>query len=96
MPTELTHRRKPMPELSDRDYLTELARRLREQPRVHCPCFRPARLGMPYPVEGYCLGHGDGRLMIPSVAEFRDYCSSPTYTRCPIRLRHQQDKVSAA
>jgi hypothetical protein len=49
-----------------------------------CPRFRRVALERLYPVTGYCvLTHRTGRLMIPSIEEYRAYCTSSRFRRCP-------------
>ncbi|HSB70068.1 MAG TPA: hypothetical protein VLT62_12105 [Candidatus Methylomirabilis sp.] len=48
------------------------------------PRFRSVAVERPYPVTGYCvLTHRPGRLMIPSIVEYRAYCSSDGFRECP-------------
>ena len=49
-----------------------------------CPKLRPVQVGSLYPVRGYCvLGRCPGGFMIPSIAEFREFCSGPGFAACP-------------
>ena len=49
-----------------------------------CPMLRPAQAGPLYPVQGYCiLGRSSGGFMIPSIAEFREFCSGSGFAACP-------------
>jgi hypothetical protein len=49
-----------------------------------CPMLRPVQAGPLYPVQGYCvLGCSPVGLMIPSIAEFREFCSGPGFAACP-------------
>ncbi len=48
-----------------------------------CPQLRPAQADWLYPVEGYCvLGHWPG-YMIPSIAEYRERCTTARFVECP-------------
>ena len=60
-----------------------------------CPMLRSAHARSLYPIRGYCvLGRSDGGFMIPSIAEFREFCSGPGFTACPL-FRSAQDNLSA-
>ena len=49
-----------------------------------CPMLRPVQAGPLYPVQGYCiLGRSSGGFMIPSIAEFREFCSGSGFAACP-------------
>ena len=49
-----------------------------------CPRFRPASAKRIYPVEGYCaLAGAPGQIMIPSIAEYREFCAAGRHTACP-------------
>jgi hypothetical protein len=61
----------------------ELAERLREDPRPWCPHLRACRAEWLYPVQGYCvLAESPGWFMIPSIEEYREYCTTPRYGDC--------------
>ncbi len=60
-----------------------VAERLDQEPRPACPHFRSCREVRPYPVKGYCVLAGpQGWLMIPSIEEYRQYCTSPQFCHC--------------
>ncbi len=49
-----------------------------------CPQFRPCDLTRMYPVRGYCiLTQTPGWLMIPSIEEYRMYCTGWGFAQCP-------------
>jgi len=48
-----------------------------------CSLFRPAQADWIYPVAGYCEGAPAG-LMIPSIDEYRRWCSTAAHAACPI------------
>jgi hypothetical protein len=54
-----------------------------------CPYFQPSRADWLYPVHGYCRGLPQGLLMIPSVDEYRTFCSTRQHTACLI-YRYRQ------
>lgn len=47
-----------------------------------CPFFKKAGADWLYPVTGYCQGRLNGKLMIPSVAEYREFCTTERYRFC--------------
>ncbi|GEM_PF-5553344 len=47
-----------------------------------CPFFKKAGADWLYPVTGYCRGRLNGKLMIPSVAEYREFCTTELYRSC--------------
>ena len=52
-------------------------------PFRRCPRLRPVTLEWLYPVAGYCvLGHRPGWYMIPSIAEYRTYCTTERFPEC--------------
>ncbi|MDD5558179.1 hypothetical protein [Candidatus Methylomirabilis sp.] len=59
-----------------------------------CPFFARAGTDWLYPVTGYCRGRPDGKLMIPSVAEYRDFCTTERYRSCRYRGNGQAIKVT--
>ncbi len=66
----------------------EPVRALEAQPRSArrpaCPQFRPVTARWVYPVEGYCvLGAAPGRFMIPSIEEYREFCTTGQSAACP-------------
>jgi hypothetical protein len=70
--------------MSDEAYVRQLAASLREVRSPACPQLRPAFAEWLYPVEGYCvLQQSPACLMIPSIEEFRLYCSTPRFHQCP-------------
>ena len=69
--------------MGDEAHARELAGSLREVPRHRCPQMRPACAEWLYPVEGYCvLKWTPAWLMIPSIEEFRQYCTA-RFRQCP-------------
>jgi hypothetical protein len=49
-----------------------------------CPHLRSVLGGQLYPVQCYCvLGGSPGGFMIPSIEEFREFCSGSRYAVCP-------------
>jgi hypothetical protein len=68
---------------NDEMHVRELARGLREDPRPLCPQFRGCDHEGLYPVQGYCvLADSPGWLMLPSIEEFREYCTTPQFRAC--------------
>lgn len=68
---------------NDEMYPSELAKRLREDPRPLCPQFRGCDHEGLYPVQGYCvLADSPGWLMLPSIEEYREYCTTPRFGAC--------------
>ena len=60
-----------------------------------CPFLEPARPDWIYPVAGYCRGVRRGWLMLPSVDEYRTWCSTPDHPACPIfRARRGQEDLT--
>lgn len=47
-----------------------------------CPFFKKACADWLYPVTDYCLGRLNGKLMIPSIAEYREFCTTEHYRSC--------------
>ncbi len=47
-----------------------------------CPFFKKATADWLYPVTGYCQGRADGKLMIPSIAEYRESCTTEHFRSC--------------
>ncbi len=47
-----------------------------------CPLFKKAIVDWLYPVTGYCRGRTDGKLMIPSIADYRQLCTTEHYRSC--------------
>ncbi len=54
-----------------------------------CPYFEASRPDCLYPLRGYCRGLPQGLLMIPSVEEYRTFCSTRQHTACLI-YRYRQ------
>ena len=71
------------PERDDEVYARELAVPLRADPRPRCPQLRACRAERLYPVQGYCvLAESPGWFMIPSIEEYREYCTTPRWGAC--------------
>jgi hypothetical protein len=69
---------------SDEIHVAELANRLREKTKPLCPQFRSCNLEGLYPVRGHCvLSRSPGWFMIPSIEEYRTYCTSRGFVLCP-------------
>ncbi len=47
-----------------------------------CPFFKKALADWLYPVTGYCRGRTDGKLLIPSIADYRQRCTTEQYRSC--------------
>ncbi len=63
--------------MNDKDHV-------RHRPVPRCPHFQAAHAERIYPVEGYCvLTTSPGLLMIPSIAEFKMYCTAVRFSVCP-------------
>ncbi len=53
-------------------------------PVFRCPQFLALRDDGAYPILGYCaLSAAPGALMIPSVEEFRTFCTTDAFRHCP-------------
>ncbi len=61
----------------------EWVERLRK-PRVPlCPQLRAAKADWSYPIAGYCIPEAPpGRLMIPTIEEYRTRCTTPRFREC--------------
>ena len=71
------------PERNDEVDARELAVSLRADPRPQCPQLRACRADRLYPVQGYCvLAESPGWFMIPSIEEYREYCTTPRWGDC--------------
>jgi hypothetical protein len=71
------------PEGSDEVYARALAVSLRADPRPRCPQLRACRVERLYPVQGYCmLAESPGWFMIPSIEEYREYCTTLRHGDC--------------
>ena len=71
------------PERNDEVYARELVVSLRADPRLRCPQLRACRAERLYPVQGYCvLAESPGWFMIPSIEEYREYCTTPRSGDC--------------
>jgi hypothetical protein len=53
-----------------------------------CPFFKKATADWLYPVTGFCRGRPDGKLMIPSIDEYRESCTTEQFRSC----ENYQDK----
>ena len=68
---------------SDEIHVAELANRLREKTEPLCPQFRSCNLEGLYPVRGHCvLSRSPGWSMIPSIEEYRMYCTRVGFIEC--------------
>ena len=47
-----------------------------------CPFFKKATADWLYPVTGFCRGRPDGKLMIPSIDEYRESCTTEQFRCC--------------
>lgn len=47
-----------------------------------CPYFKKAAADWLYPVTGYCRGRPDGKLIIPSIDEYRKLCTTAQFRSC--------------
>jgi len=47
-----------------------------------CPFFKQVAADWLYPVTGYCRGRKDGKLMIPSISEYRTFCTTDRFRLC--------------
>ncbi len=71
------------PEGNDEGDARELTVSLWPDPRPRCPQLRVCRVERLYPVQGYCvLAESPGRFMIPSIEEYREYCTTPLWGDC--------------
>ena len=67
----------------DEIHVAELAIRLQEEPRPLCPQFQSYNLERLYPVQGHCALSGfPGWFMIPSIEEYRTYCTKAAFALC--------------
>jgi hypothetical protein len=68
---------------NDEVQVQELAQRLREVRRPLCPQLHGCDHEGLYPVQGYCvLADSPGWFMIPSIEEYREYCTTPRFDAC--------------
>ena len=51
-----------------------------------CPFLRRVVASRAASIQAYCQGVRDGRLRIPCVAVFREFCSTGRYPECPVYL----------
>ena len=64
-------------------HIRGLASRPEPKRRPQCPQLRLTSTEWLYPVEGYCiLERSAGRLMIPSIEEYRNYCTTARFHEC--------------
>ena len=71
------------PERKDEVYAQELAVSFRADPRPRCPQLRACCAERLYPVQGYCvLADQPGWFMIPSIEEYREYCTTLRWGDC--------------
>jgi len=70
--------------MSDDDALhaRALVERFGKPETLLCPQIRPAEVDWRYPIGGYCVGACPGRLMIPSIEEYRTNCTTPRFREC--------------
>jgi len=72
--------------------LVELLRQVRVPV---CPRIRPVRARPFYPVDGYCVPEqSSGWFMIPSIEEFRTFCTGAGFSQCPWFKGVQADQNS--
>ncbi|MBI5166755.1 MAG: hypothetical protein HY998_03290 [candidate division NC10 bacterium] len=57
-----------------------------------CPYLKKVECDWLYPVEGYCEGYGGGKLRIPSIAEYREFCTSGRHTQCQTYVFRKKDE----
>jgi hypothetical protein len=70
-------------EKADALRVREVAEHLREEHEPLCPQFRLHHTERPYPVQGSCVvASWPGWLMIPSIEEYREYCTTPRFGQC--------------
>jgi hypothetical protein len=82
--------------MSDEAHACELAESLRRVRRPECPHMRSAAANWLYPVEGYCvLSRAPAWLMIPSIEEFRQYCTTVEFHKCPWFAGSRDEPVPA-
>jgi hypothetical protein len=60
-----------------------------------CPFIRPAAAEWLWPVEGFCRGRSDGRLMVPPVPHYLHLCITENHQLCEV-FRARTLQVSAA
>ena len=61
----------------------ELGTPLYESCQPLCLQFRSCSTERPYPVQGHCvLAQSPGWFMIPSIEEYREYCTRPRFAAC--------------
>jgi len=56
------------------------------EPKPRCPFFKKIEDDRYYPLVGYCSAPLTGGLEVPSIAEFRDFCTTERYIDCQIYL----------
>jgi hypothetical protein len=70
-------------EKADAIYAREVAEKLGKPCEPLCPQFRVHHTERFYPVQGSCVLAGwPGWFMIPSIAEYREYCTTPQFSQC--------------
>lgn len=57
-----------------------------------CPHLQPARADWIYPMAGYCRALPGGLLMIPSVGEYRSFCTTGGHGDCLFYRYRQGEK----
>jgi hypothetical protein len=57
--------------------------RLREARLPVCPRVRSAQTKWPNAVDGYCVLGFEPGYMIPSLVEYRSYCTTSLFSQCP-------------
>jgi len=72
------------------------AGRFQEVGEPVCSFFRKAAADWLYPVTGYCRGRPDGKLMIPSIREYRECCTTKDFLSCETYQTERQILHNAA
>jgi CheY-like chemotaxis protein len=60
-----------------------------------CPFFKKATADWLYPVTGYCQGRADGKLMIPSITDYRESCTTEQF-RCCANYQTKRQRLDEA
>lgn len=66
-------------------------------PEPLCPFFKKLKGSSHYPLIGYCCACPTGTLKVPTIAEFRDLCTTERYLQCQAylsQLREEQNEAA--
>lgn len=63
------------------------------EPEPRCPFFKKIVDDRCYPLSGYCSAPLAGGLEVPTIAEFRDFCTTERYVECQIYLARVRENA---